>query len=122
MTVREYLAEDNDQNNVLVTVWIAIGVATAILTILVFTVVVIALAHFLRKSSQQKTECDNSYSTLHREVTQLKPQSLHTCNDLYDHIQLSMGGSRGGYWGCNPPPPPKPFQMQQRIICPMLAL
>ena len=57
---------------------------------LVVTVVVIALAHFLRKSSQQKTECDNLYSTLHREATQqLQPQLLHIHNDLYDHIQLS---------------------------------
>ena len=70
--------------------WITIGVASAILIVLVAFAAIISLALYLRRSSQQKTECDNSYSTLHREATQqLPPQSLHTPNDLYDHIQLS---------------------------------
>ena len=44
----------------------------------------------MRKSSQGKTECDSSYSTLHREgAQQLQPKPLHTLNDLYDRIQLS---------------------------------
>ena len=89
VTVTENLAEDNN-NNLLLPAWITIGVASAILTALVTIVVIITLALYLRKSLQQKTECDNSYSVLRREATQqLQPQSLHTPNDLYDHIQLS---------------------------------
>ena len=58
--------------------------------IVLTTIATIALVLFVRKLSQQKTECDNSYSTLSRGPTQqLQPQSLHTPNDLYDHIQLS---------------------------------
>ena len=90
MTVKEYLADYTDNNNALLPLWITIGVATATLTVLVTIVVIIALALYLRKSSQKKTECDNSYSVLHREENQqLQSQSLHTPNDLYNHIQLS---------------------------------
>ena len=92
MTLTEYLAEDNNNNNALLPAWITIGVASAILTVLVAIAVIITLALYLRKSSQQKTvsEYDNSYSVIHREGNQkLQLQSLHTSNDLYDHIQLS---------------------------------
>ena len=91
MTATNYFVKDNNNNNALLPAWITIGVATAILTILVAIIVaVISLALFMRKSTQQKTECDSSYSTLHRENTQqLQPQSLHLPNDLYDRIELS---------------------------------
>ena len=71
------------------TIWIIIGVVVSTLIVLT-TIATIALVLFVKKVSQQKTECDNSYSTLSRGPTQqLQPQSLHTPNDLYDHIQLS---------------------------------
>ena len=71
------------------TVWIIIGIVVPTLIVLT-TIATIALVILVRKFSQQKTECDNSYSTLSRGPTrQLQPQSLHTPNDLYDHIQLS---------------------------------
>ena len=88
VTVTAHLAEDNN-NNALLTEWIAIGITMAIFIILVAIVIVIVLTLYFRKASQ-KTEHDNSYSILHREATQqLQPQSLHPTNDLYDHIQLS---------------------------------
>ena len=44
----------------------------------------------LKKSSQRKSECDNSYSTLRRGPTQqLQQQSLDPASDLYDRIELS---------------------------------
>ena len=90
MTATKHFVINNNYNNALLPAWISIGVFTTILTVLVaIIVVVIALALFVRKSPQRKTECDNSYSTLHREGTQqLQPQSLHTPNDLYDRIEL----------------------------------
>ena len=65
------------------TVWIIIGIAIPTLIVLT-TIAIIALVLFVRrKFLQQKTECDNSYSTLSRGPTQqLQPQSLHTPNDL----------------------------------------
>ena len=92
-TGTKYFVRDNNSyyNNALLPAWISIGVLMAILTVLVAIIIaVIALALFVSKSSQRKTECDSSYSTLHRQgIQQLQSQSLHTPNDLYDHIQLS---------------------------------
>ena len=87
MTAMNYFVK----KNALLPAWISIGVVMAILTVLVaIIVVVIALAFFVRKSSQRKTECDNSYYTLRRGPTQTQQlESLCPPSDLYDHIQLS---------------------------------
>ena len=71
------------------TISVIIGIITAILIVLIATVV-IALVLFRRKSVQQKPDYDGSYSTLSREnAQQMQPQSLHTHAELYDQIKLS---------------------------------
>ena len=91
MTATKDFVRNNNKNNELLPAWISIGVFTTILTVLVaIIVVVMALVLFVRNYSQQTTECDSSYSTLHRGgIQQLQPQSLHTPNDLYAKIELS---------------------------------
>ena len=86
--VMNYHTRDTENNTI--TVWIIIGIAVPILIVLT-TIATIALVLFVRRFSQQITECENSYSTLQRGGTQqLQQQSLHTpVDDLYDHIQLS---------------------------------
>ena len=67
----------------------------------------IAIAH-----KRKVDYMDSSYSTLCREsVQQMQSQSLHTCNDLYDQIQLSPSTgqaefiSRNETANTNNPPP-----------------
>ena len=78
-----------DVANDVSTISVVIGIVTAILIVLIATVV-IALVLFWRKSVQQKSNYDTSYSTVSREnAQQVQPQSLHTPAELYDQIQLS---------------------------------
>ena len=80
--------EETQDKNAL-SVWIAVGVVITTLIVLM-GITTIALALFLKKSSHQKTECDNSYSTLSRGLTQqLQPQLLDPASDFYDRIELS---------------------------------
>ena len=86
--VATYAAEETEDKHAL-PVGIAVGVVITTLIVLM-GIGTIALALFLKKSLQRKSECNNSYSTLHRgDTKQLQTQSLHNPNDLYDHIQLS---------------------------------
>ena len=83
------IAHDEIQDKNILTVWIAVGVVITSLIVLM-GIATIALALFLKKSSQRKSECENSYSTLSRGPTQpLQPQSLNLASDLYNRIQLS---------------------------------
>ena len=83
------IATEETEDKYSLTVWIAVGVVITTLIVLM-GIATIALALFLKKSSKWKSECDNSYSTLSRGLTeQLQQQSLDPASDLYDRIELS---------------------------------
>ena len=70
------------------TVPTVIGIVIAITILLSLTLLLtIAIVILQRKAAHKQANSDSSYSTPCRQ--QLHPQSLHTPNDLYDHIQLS---------------------------------
>ena len=82
--------------------------------ILLLTVIAAIALVLMRKSAQKRKVdyLDSSYSTLCRESgQQMQSQSLHTCNDLYDQIQLSPSTgqaefiSRNETANTNNPPP-----------------
>ena len=91
---------------------IAIG-AIAIAIILLLTVIAAVALVLMRKSAQKrKVDYDSTYTTLCRESgQQMKSQSFHTSNDLYDQIQLSPSTgqaefiSRNETANTNNPPP-----------------
>ena len=86
-TVRSKSFNDGSALNVPTVIGIAIAITILLSMSLLLT---ITLVIFKRRSAQEKGNSNSLYSTLCRNSTQqLQPQSLHTPNDLYDHIQLS---------------------------------
>ena len=87
IVTNNHTRDTGNQNND--TVWMIIGIAVPTLIGLT-TIAVITLVLFVRKSSQRKSECDNSYSILSRGPTQqLQSQLLDPASVLYDRIELS---------------------------------
>ena len=66
---------------------IGIVIATTIILLSLTLLLTLTIVIFQRKTVRKQINSDSPYSTLCRQ--KLQSQSLHTPNDLYDHIKLS---------------------------------